>query len=194
MAQRRPVVDRPLSKGKSEVSLSAFAFLFSEIIQYSQMRVRSWGDLEKRLEELGYEVGLRVLELVCTRDKNSKREVRLLNMLGFISSTVWKALFGKASDDLQRSTESEDEYMIVEKEPLVCKFISLPDNLSSGSLNCGAFAAGIVHGILDNAGFPARVSAHYMPQRPGEPVSVPRPTLIVVKFKEEVIARERQLG
>ncbi|PRQ53564.1 hypothetical protein RchiOBHm_Chr2g0167891 [Rosa chinensis] len=33
------VLDRPLSKGKQEVSLSAFSFLFSELVQYSQTQV-----------------------------------------------------------------------------------------------------------------------------------------------------------
>ncbi|MCI18418.1 transport protein particle (TRAPP) component, partial [Trifolium medium] len=30
------VLDKPLNKGKTEVSLSAFAFLFSELVQYNQ--------------------------------------------------------------------------------------------------------------------------------------------------------------
>jgi len=29
--------------------------------------------------------------------------------LQFVSSTVWKSLFGKAADSLERSTENEDE-------------------------------------------------------------------------------------
>ncbi|KAB2024433.1 hypothetical protein ES319_D06G086900v1 [Gossypium barbadense] len=33
------ILEKPLSKGKQEVSLSAFAFLFSELIQYNQTRV-----------------------------------------------------------------------------------------------------------------------------------------------------------
>eukprot|EP00735_Rhodelphis_limneticus_P006579 TRINITY_DN18_c0_g1::TRINITY_DN18_c0_g1_i1::g.14759::m.14759 TRINITY_DN18_c0_g1::TRINITY_DN18_c0_g1_i1::g.14759 ORF type:complete len:209 (-),score=19.89,sp/Q54YG5/TPPC5_DICDI/65.56/8e-82,TRAPP/PF04051.11/1.3e-43,VanZ/PF04892.7/0.091 TRINITY_DN18_c0_g1_i1:62-661(-) len=183
------IVDRPLSKGKTEVSLSAFAFLFSELIQYTQTRVKQINDLERRLEEVGYGVGLRMLELVCTREKNNKREIRLINLLGFISSTVWKTLFGKAADSLEKSTENEDEYMISEREPLVNRFISVPSELSS--LNCAAFVAGIVRGILDRAGFPARVTAHSVEM---EGVRYPPRTVILIKFKEEVILRERQLG
>ena len=33
------LVDKPLSKGKREVSLSAFAYIFSEMIQYCQVRL-----------------------------------------------------------------------------------------------------------------------------------------------------------
>lgn len=42
------IIDRQLPKGKQEVSLSAFAFLFSEIIQYYQSTVNNVGELERR--------------------------------------------------------------------------------------------------------------------------------------------------
>ena len=76
-ALRLNIVDRPLAKGKAEVrfflllmlrqdclqtsqppalgvqvSLSAFAFLFSEIVQYSQTRVSNIGELERRCAAL----------------------------------------------------------------------------------------------------------------------------------------------
>jgi hypothetical protein len=38
--------------------------------------------------------------------------------------------------------------MINEKEPLVNTFISVPKDM--GNLNCAAFVAGVVHGILDS--------------------------------------------
>lgn len=77
-------------------------------------------------------------------------------------------MFGKAAE-LERSTASEHEYMIVEYAPvdhfaiapnliifdshvcLVNKFISVPRELRG--LNCAAFVAGIVAGILDAAEF-----------------------------------------
>ena len=37
-----------VSKPRGEVSLSAFAFLFSEMVQYYQNRVDSVADLEKK--------------------------------------------------------------------------------------------------------------------------------------------------
>lgn len=43
------ILDRPLNRAKgAEVSLGAFAFLFSEIVAYSQSRVDSVTDLERR--------------------------------------------------------------------------------------------------------------------------------------------------
>ncbi|RAL37732.1 hypothetical protein DM860_000426 [Cuscuta australis] len=136
------VLDKPLSKGKQEVSLSAFAFLFSELVQYNQTQVDNIAELERRLEDAGYAVGARVLELLCHREKGNRRETRLIGILSFVHSTVWKVLFGKIADSLEKGTEHEDEYMISEKELLVNRFISIPKDM--GAFNCGAFAAGIV--------------------------------------------------
>ena len=44
--QGNGILDKPLSKGKQEVALSAFALLFSEMIQYSQNRVKSVAELQ----------------------------------------------------------------------------------------------------------------------------------------------------
>uniref|UniRef100_A0A0E0DNQ3 Trafficking protein particle complex subunit n=1 Tax=Oryza meridionalis TaxID=40149 RepID=A0A0E0DNQ3_9ORYZ len=177
------VLDKPLSRGRQEVSLSAFAFLFSELVQYNQTQVDNIAELERRLEDAGYAVGARVLELLCHREKGNRRETRLLGILSFIHSTVWKVLFGKVADSLEKGTEHEDEYMISEKELLVNRFISVPKDM--GAFNCGAFVAGIVRGVLENAGFPAVVTAHFVPiegqQRPR--------TTILIKFAEEREAR-----
>ena len=62
-----------------------------------------------RLNELGYRVGIRALDLLVWRDKNSKRETRVLGMLYFIHTAVWKTMFGKQADSLEKSTENEDE-------------------------------------------------------------------------------------
>lgn len=92
------------------MSLSTFAYLFSEFVQYSRDRSNSVGDLEKRcypchlaslalylayhrcirathlshhhlrLESAGSSIGVRMLELVCYRDKNCRRETRLLGV------------------------------------------------------------------------------------------------------------------
>ncbi|KAH9624622.1 hypothetical protein KSS87_000777 [Heliosperma pusillum] len=180
MKQYSNVLDKPLSKGKHEVSLSAFAFLFSELVQFNQTQVDNITELERRLEDAGYAVGARVLELLCHREKGNRRETRLLGILSFVHSTVWKVLFGKVADSLEKGTEHEDEYMISEKELLVNRFISIPKDM--GTFNCGAFVAGIVRGVLDGAGFPAVVTAHFVPV---EGQMRPR-TTILIKFAEEV--------
>ena len=68
--------------------MSAFAFLFSELVQYTQNRVTSVSDLEKRLENAGYSIGLRVVELVSCRDRVVKRETRIVGMLQVINHNL----------------------------------------------------------------------------------------------------------
>ncbi|CAM9495527.1 unnamed protein product [Ascophyllum nodosum] len=201
-APRTHILDRQIvAVGKggkpTEVSLSAFSFLFSEIVQYFQDRVTSIADLERKLEEAGYGMGLRVLELQTFRERLQKRRVRLLPMLQWVSSNVWKAspkllfrftLFGKNADSLERSTENEDEYMIHEREPLTNSFVSVPSDL--GQLNCAALVAGVIAGVLDGASFPARVSAHNVEMGKGQRDK----TVFLIKFDPEVLLREARLG
>jgi hypothetical protein len=182
-------LDRGLGKGRGDVSLSAFAFLFSELVQYHQSRVASIGDLERRLEESGYSVGLRVLELFCFRDgtsKGAKRETRLLGVLQFVSTKVWKGLFGKDADSLERSMDNEDEYMIHEQTPMTNTFISTPPTL--GSLNVAAYISGIIAGCLNGASFPARVTAHTVKSESGD--ASKDKTVFLLKFAPEVMERD----
>ncbi|RHY28654.1 hypothetical protein DYB32_006273 [Aphanomyces invadans] len=166
-------LDRPVGRGKAEVSESAFSFLFCELVQYFQGRVLNISDLERKLEAAGYGVGVRVLELLSYRDVNGntgrrdklRRETRLINMLQFVVSVCWKTLFGKPADALERSTEKENECMrtfrsvnlietidmIHENAPLTNKYISVPTDM--GQLNCAAYTAGVLRGILDSGGF-----------------------------------------
>ncbi|KAI9267437.1 NO signaling/Golgi transport ligand-binding domain-containing protein [Sporodiniella umbellata] len=156
------------------------------MLQYAQKRVNGIQDLEKKLNEFGYRVGFRMLELLTWREKVAKRETKVLGILYFIHSTVWKALFGKQADSLEKSTENEDEYMISDNEPVLSKYISVPKELSQ--LNCNAFIAGIVEAVLDGCQFPARVTAHTVPIE-----GFPQRTTILIKLDKEVLEREEFL-
>mmetsp|Transcript_15264 Transcript_15264/g.21269 ORF Transcript_15264/g.21269 Transcript_15264/m.21269 type:complete len:219 (+) Transcript_15264:103-759(+) len=156
------ILDRPLggrgARSEGSVSTSAFAYLYSELVQYHQSRVASISELERRLESSGYGVGLKVLELLAYRAREYKRETRLMNILQFVSSAVWKSLFGKAADSLERSIDHADEFMIVDYEPITSMYVSVPSDL--GQLSVDAYLSGIIAGVLDGAGFTARVTAH----------------------------------
>ncbi|RXG69317.1 Trafficking protein particle complex subunit 5 [Armadillidium vulgare] len=133
--QRPSILDKSLSRGKTEVSLTAYALLFSEMVQYSHNRVNS-------------------------------------------------SLFGKEAEKLDRATDDERIYYLIEKEPLVNRFISVPRDKSS--INCAAFVAGIVEAVLNATGFtfikPAKVTALWH-----------KGTTYMIKFDESVIARDKQL-
>ena len=122
--RKQSIYDRNLNRSRGlELSHSAYTFLFAEMVAYAQNKVDGIAELERRyslssrvadreyfrLNEMGYRVGQRVLELLVWREKNSKRETRILGILQFIHTTVWKTLFGKPADSLEKSRENEDE-------------------------------------------------------------------------------------
>ncbi|KAF9478714.1 transporter particle subunit trs31 [Pholiota conissans] len=188
---RPNIYDRPLNKTRSaEVSASAFAFLFSEVVQYTQKRVSGINDLERQLNTLGYRLGTRALELMVWRAEGSskapKRELKLLSVLMMVHTQVWKAVFGKGADALERSVENPDEYMIIDNDPLIERHISVPRDMSQ--LSCSSFTAGIVEAVLDGLSFPARVTSHNTPT-----VQYPNRTTILIKLEKSVLEREELL-
>lgn len=78
------ILERSLTRPKTEVSVSAFALLFSEMVQYCQSRVYSVSELQTRLADMGQSVGASMLDVLVLREKNGKRETKVLNMLLFI--------------------------------------------------------------------------------------------------------------
>ncbi|KAJ2060699.1 protein particle complex subunit [Coemansia aciculifera] len=171
---------------RDRVGLGAFAFMFAEIIRYSQNRVLGIQDLEAKLSEIGQRVGVRMFELAMWREKTVHRETRVLQTLVFINTVVWRALFDKQADSLERSTESDDEYMITDNEPAILKYISVPKEMSSFSP--GAFISGIVEAIARCCQCPARVTSHVVPAD-----GLPLRTVILLKFDKEVMDREKRL-
>lgn len=96
--------------------------------------------------------------------------------------------------------------MIIDNEPLVNAYLSVPKEMSQ--LNCAAYVAGMIEGVCDGAGFPARVTAHSVGGQnaaadgaggaEGGAGAVqemwPGKTVFLVKFRPEVLEREAYLG
>ncbi len=145
-----------------------------------------------RLNVQGHSIGLKLLDLLLYREapRSQQRPTTIITLLHFIKQTVWQHLFGRQADRLEKSAnpETPDEYMIIDNEPLVNQYISVPREMSQ--LNCAAFAAGVIEGVCDGADFPARVTAHTVAE--GE--MWPGKTVFLVKFRGEVIERESFLG
>ena len=158
-------VKAQLQKPRPMVSLSAFGYVFRELVHYHHQRVSRISDLQDKLQEAGEDVGYRMLEFISYRERpgispwwQSQESTRgIVGMLSFIKDVCWKSMFGKPADNLQKSVESDSEYMIHDNDPIVNKFVSVPKEM--GSLDCAAFMAGIIKGMLDSAGFGAEVRA-----------------------------------
>ena len=149
-----------------------------------------------RLNLQGHPIGLKLLDLLLYREppRTQLRSQTIITLLHFIKQNVWQHLFGRQADRLEKSAnpDTPDEYMIIDNEPLVNRYVSVPREMSQ--LNCAAFVAGIVEGVCDGAAFPARVTAHTVgkPEDPGE--MWPGRTVFLVKFAPEVLEREGYLG
>ena len=179
------IFDQPLSQGKNSVSLAAFTLLFSEVIKYYQQDVNSYEELEQKLTKFGKSIGHKLADIITIRERTKigtslgvnsltqvnpsklTRETGLLNMLLFIKSVVWKSLFGKDADKLEKSADETETYYIIDSEPLIATFVSGDDNF-----NVMAFAAGIVEAILEGANFPSDITAHHH-----------KGTTLMIKFK-----------
>ncbi len=125
--------------------------------------------------------------------QNGKRETKIVSMLHFINNIVWKAFFGKQADGLEQSIEDEDEYRILDKNPITNKYTSMG---KGSNLNCASYTAGIIEGILNSAKMYAKVTAHLYGE--GDEQNNQNPTdetnsttIYVIKFAKEVTARER---
>lgn len=131
----------------------------------------------------------------------------MLALLQFITTTLWKHLFNRPADALERSAQAATDYMITDNAPLVVEYVSTPREMSS--LNVAAFVAGVVEGVCDGAGFPTKgVTAHWVDdgagnagQAAGSPDGEtgagremwPSKTIFLIKFDERVIEREEIL-
>ncbi|KNG80659.1 transport protein particle subunit trs31, partial [Aspergillus nomiae NRRL 13137] len=204
-SNRKTIYDRHLNRSRTaELSRASFAFLFAEMVTYAQRRVTGIQDLEKRLNEQGYPLGLRLLDLLYYRTMSSStssslsssstsaappnRPLRILPLLHLIHGPLWRLLFNRPADALEHSVspDTPNEYMITDNDPLVNTYISVPKEMSM--LNCAAFVAGIIEGVCDGCGFEAKVTAHNQPTEmwPGR-------TIFLVRFGESVMEREKVL-
>ncbi|KAK0727872.1 NO signaling/Golgi transport ligand-binding domain-containing protein [Lasiosphaeria miniovina] len=188
----KTIYHRPLNRSKTaELSQSSFAYLFSEMVTYAQRRVTGIQELEKRLNNQGHPIGLKLLDLLLIREpaRSQTRPLNIISLLQFIKMSLWQHLFGRQADRLEKSSnpDTPDEYMIIDNEPLVNAYISVPREMSQ--LNCAAYVAGIVEGVCDGAAFPARVTAHSVGgNEDGE--MWPGKTVFLLKFQPEVLERE----
>ncbi|GFE54933.1 trafficking particle complex subunit 5 [Babesia ovis] len=178
----RHVLGEPLVRPKTKVSLSAYCFLFSEMVQYCMYTATRDSSFTHRLHGLGLDIGPRLLEMLSTRERYVKRCTNIVSILSFISTCVWKHLFGHNAI-LLKGKDDPSEYMINDQDLQITKYISTPKDLQHTS--CAAFVAGIVEGILRWSEFHAAVSAHNIKDsNQGNTVT------LLIQFEPSVIQRE----
>ena len=170
------------SKESKSVSLSLFSYLFAELIFYLNCRDET-KPLQQKLNEVGYPIGQRILEL-CAYKRKSPRFIKIESILLFIHNEVWKLLFGDKADELDKSLEDENEYRIYDSKAIINRYLAT----KTEQVNCGDYVAGIIQGILCAADFPAKVETSIMDdETKGEKA---RKVVYIIKFEPFVIKRE----
>lgn len=114
--------------------------------------------------------------------KMRRRDLRILDILQFVHGTLWSYLFNHVSDDLVKSSERDNEYMIIDNQQTLTQFISGLNN----RVSCDYYICGIIRGFLTNAGFRCKVTAHSMPQGELEKERV----VYLIQFDNQVLERE----
>jgi trafficking protein particle complex subunit 5 len=194
---RKTIYDRNLNRSRNaELNRSSFAFLFMEMVIYAQKRVTGIQDLEKRLNEQGYPLGHKLLDLLLYRASPAgstssstapaARPLRLLPLLTLLTTKLYPLLFSRPADSLEQSTTNPAEYMIIDNTPLTNQYISVPKEMNQ--LSVAAYIAGIIEGVCDGAGFECKASAH----NTGTDMW-PNRTVFLIKFEEYVLEREKEL-
>jgi len=176
---KKSVYEKPL-KARPGVNLSTFSFMFSEIIQYFLEKEKD--KFEENLEALGFHLGPRIHEFIIAKDKNYKREIKHLELLKIIHSSVWSTLFDKTAGALKKM--DSHTYVIYDDEPLYLKFIPKREGKD---YVYASFIGGIIRGLLDYAGFDAKVETQ---TPPNDGKSEYPTTAFVITFSEEVLKRE----
>ena len=186
-------------KIKKEIPISLFSFLFSEIIQYVSKSSENNNyntnnnnnfsnnfDFEEQLSSFGYPIGEKMLEITTLREKGHKRELKIVNILQFVHNNLWKHLFNKQADGIQRSTDDQYEYRLIENTPIVNKYISQKTNSS----NIVSFIAGIIEGFLNSAGFKCKVTAYFLDTN--ESGSFGK-TFYIIKFDKDLVDKDDKM-
>ncbi|MES1919289.1 Transport protein particle (TRAPP) component [Bonamia ostreae] len=139
------------------ISASSFHFLFSEIIKWCCADEDDIEKVENNLFVIGQKIGFKQTEKILCKQK--KRITTFQNLLQLIHNELWKSLFGKTADGVERNKNDKNQFLIFDKNPLTNQFVSVPSNL--GDLNVATFIAGIVKGVLDANFVKSNVTTRY---------------------------------
>ena len=107
------ILDRDLPREPRRVAESTFLLLFSEVVQYTQTHSSTPDEFRDRLSRMGYRAGLRFAEMAVGRSGGKlQRFPDIISALRYISSSLWKTLFGKDADGLEQATSAVETCLL----------------------------------------------------------------------------------
>ena len=69
---------------------------------------------------------MRLLDLIYYREKKDKRETKFLEQLTFIKKYVWKSIYGKEADSVEKHATDPLLYYIIEWNDLYMEDSDMP--------------------------------------------------------------------
>lgn len=94
-------------------------------------------------EELYSYISASSIDLEESGVLSNLKHLSFITLLQFIQDTVWKYMFGKKADDIQKINEDDSSYAIIDNEPLIASLV-LPAKVNE-------FICGIIKGVVESA-------------------------------------------
>ncbi|KAF0989760.1 hypothetical protein HZS_2080 [Henneguya salminicola] len=92
---KKTLFEKSVGKNKFNVSLTLYSQIFCEIVSYFHKKSSTVENLEDLLHKCGVDIGSRLVDILNYKERGSKREIRLLNYLLFLKTSVWKTILLK---------------------------------------------------------------------------------------------------
>jgi len=152
----------------SQFSESAFEYLLREALLYQPPLQEGIDDMDaaqkqsQRLEEMGYDVGFRLMERMS--EKQKFLGFQDLDCVKFMCRDFWKVLFGKTIDKLQTNRRGvfmlfDLQFQWIEKYTSGMEMQHLEESTKQMINTLLSFPCGIMRGGLTNLGMSVNVTA-----------------------------------
>lgn len=143
-------IDTPLSDNKDDLP-GTVAILDSEDADSD--------DVTLRIENHGFDIGLRISELIMFKSSNQKM-VDILDIMKFVCRDVWRVLYGKQMSNLR--TNHRGTFVLVDNSYKLIETLMSDKGNADTIKKCKNhlwFPCGVIRGILMSFGIEAEVHA-----------------------------------
>ena len=136
-----------LYSSKTTHSSELLSFMYGSLMVRLTKDYKDLNEINKKSEEMGFEIGFRLLDDVL--DELGKN-IQTTNPINTLLLTLLKNFLG-INGDLNQNPENEKEYHYIFQINHLALFVELPEHLKE--LCYSNIICGIIRGLLENANF-----------------------------------------
>lgn len=152
--------ENPDIQTRINTSLSSIKNDFPGTVEIFNSELLNDDEVFLRVENYGYDLGLRLTEVLMYKATTKSKIVDILEVMKFICRDVWKTLHGKQMDNLR--TNHRGTFVLIDSEYRLTAGFSSDKGKSDAVAKARTytyFPCGIIRGILLSFGVEAYVSA-----------------------------------